>query len=124
MEIVILIGGKGSRVKKISKNIPKSFLKIGKKSIIEHQLKYLSKIKKKIFLLSNIKFLKFHEKLKKKYKNIKFEIFEETMPLGTGGCLKSLSKYKNNNYLIVFGDLIFNINFKKFYNFHKKIKVI
>ena len=122
MEIVILIGGKGSRIKKISKNIPKSFLKIGKKSIIEHQLKYLSKIKKKICLLSNIKFLKFHEKLKKKYKNIKFEIFEETMPLGTGGCLKSLSKYKNNNYLIVFGDLIFNINFKKFYNFHKKNK--
>ena len=29
MEIAILIGGKGSRVKKISKKIPKAFLKIG-----------------------------------------------------------------------------------------------
>ena len=47
MEIVILIGGKGSRVKKISKKIPKAFLKVGKYSIIEHQIKYLSKLKKK-----------------------------------------------------------------------------
>ena len=47
MEIAILIGGKGSRVKKISKKIPKAFLKIGNYSIIDHQLKQLSKIKKK-----------------------------------------------------------------------------
>ncbi len=51
MEIVILIGGKGSRVKKISKSIPKAFLKVGKFSIIDHQLKQLSKIKKKIFFI-------------------------------------------------------------------------
>ena len=122
MDIAILIGGEGSRIKKISKTVPKPFLKIGNKSIIDHQLKFLSKIKKKIFLLSNRKYSRFHHQLKQKYKNIKFEIFEETMPLGTGGCLKSLSKYKNNDYLIVYGDLIFNINFKKFYNFHKKNK--
>ena len=46
MEIAILIGGKGSRVKKISKKIPKAFLKIGNYSIIDHQLKQLSKLKK------------------------------------------------------------------------------
>ena len=55
MEIAILIGGKGSRVKKISKKIPKAFLKIGNHSIIDHQLKQLSKLKKKIFLISNKK---------------------------------------------------------------------
>ena len=49
MEIAILIGGKGSRVKKISKKTPKAFLKIGNYSIIDHQLKQLSKIKKKYF---------------------------------------------------------------------------
>ena len=44
------------------------------------------------------------------------------MPLGTGGCLKTLQKYKKNDYLIIMGDLIFNIDFKKFYLFHKKNK--
>ena len=122
MEIAILIGGKGTRIKKISKRKPNSFLKIGNKSIIDHQLNSLTKIKKKIFLLSNRSYSEFHNQLKQKYKNIKFEIFEENMPLGTGGCLRSLIKYKNKNYLIIFGDLIFNINFKKFYKFHKKNK--
>ncbi len=49
MEIAILIGGEGSRIKKISKTVPKPFLKIGNKSIIDHQLKFLSKVKKKYF---------------------------------------------------------------------------
>ena len=62
MEIAILIGGKGSRVKKISKKIPKAFLKIGNYSIIDHQLKQLSKIKKKIYLISNRKISKYHNK--------------------------------------------------------------
>ena len=42
MKIAILIGGIGSRVKKISKKIPKAFLKVGKYSIIDHQLKKLT----------------------------------------------------------------------------------
>ena len=122
MEIVILIGGKGSRVKKISKKIPKAFLKVGKYSIIEHQIKYLSKLKKKIILLSNKKISKFNNELKNKYNNINFKIFEETTSLGTGGCLKLLQNYRNKNYLIIMGDLIFNIDFKKFYLFHMKKK--
>ena len=122
MEIAILIGGKGSRVKKISKKIPKAFLKIGNYSIIDHQLKQLSKIKKKIFLISNRKISKYHNKLRNKYKNINFKIFEESTPLGTGGCLKVLQDFNNDCYLIIMGDLIFNINFRKFYSFHKKNK--
>jgi mannose-1-phosphate guanylyltransferase / phosphomannomutase len=122
MEIAILIGGKGSRVKKISKKIPKSFLKIDDHSIIDHQLKQLSKLKKKIFLISNRKISKYHNKLRNKYKKINFKIFEESTPLGTGGCLKILQDFNNNCYLIIMGDLIFNINFRKFYSFHKKNK--
>jgi mannose-1-phosphate guanylyltransferase/phosphomannomutase len=122
MEIAILIGGKGSRVKKISKKIPKAFLKIGKYSIIDHQLKQLSKLKKKIFIISNKKISKFNNKLKNKYKSIDLKIFEESKQLGTGGCLKPLQNYKKNDYLIIMGDLIFNIDFKKFYSFHKKNK--
>ena len=48
MDIAILIGGEGSRIKKISKTVPKPFLKIGNKSIIDHQLKFLGKIKKPV----------------------------------------------------------------------------
>ena len=62
MKIAILIGGKGSRVKKISRTTPKAFLKIGKHSIIDHQLKQLKKLNKKIFIISNKKISKFNNK--------------------------------------------------------------
>ena len=122
MEIAVLIGGKGSRVKKISKNIPKPFLKIGDKQIIEHQVGQLTRLKKKIILISNSKYSKFHKILIKKYGHINFKVIEESKPLGTGGCLKSLQNYKSKDFLIVFGDLIFNIDFKKFFLFHKRKK--
>ena len=119
MDVAILIGGKGLRTKKISKKIPKPFLKINNKSIIERQLENL-KLYKRIFLLSNKKISKYNKKLSNK--NI--VIIEEEKPLGNAGCLKNLNSFKNlnDNILIVSGNLIFNLDIKKFENFHKKNK--
>ena len=119
MDVAILIGGKGLRTKKISEKIPKSFLKLNNKSIIERQLKNL-KHYKRIFILSNKKISKYNNKLSNK--NI--VIIEEEKPLGNAGCLKNLIKYKklNDNILIISGDLVFNLDIKKFENFHKKNK--
>ena len=119
MDVAILIGGKGTRTKKISSKIPKPFLKLDSKSIIERQLENL-KLYKRIFLLSNKKITKYNQKLS--YNNIK--IIEEENPLGNAGCLKKLTKYSqlNDNILIISGDLVFNLDIKKFENFHKKNK--
>ena len=38
--MIILCGGKGKRMGEITKKIPKPLLKIGKKTIIEHKIKY------------------------------------------------------------------------------------
>ena len=119
MDVAILIGGKGTRTKKISKIIPKPFLKINNKSIIERQLEKL-KLFKRIFLLSNNKITKFNNKLKNK----RVVIIEENKTLGNAGCLKNLNKYKllKDDILIISGDLIFNFDIKKFKKFHKKNK--
>ena len=119
MDIAILIGGKGTRTKVISKSTPKPFLKLNKKSIIERQLDHLKSFKK-IYLLSNNKIKKFNNRILRK--NI--SIIEETKPLGNAGCLKNLINFKSikDDILIISGDLVFNIDIKKFYYFHKKNK--
>ena len=121
MQVAILIGGKGTRVKSISKKIPKPFLKINKRAIIDHQIKKLNNFNK-IYILSNEGLAKFHNTLKKRYKKRKIIIFEEKKPLGNGGCLKELENYISEDILILSGDLIFNIDFKKFFLFHKRNK--
>lgn len=119
MLVAILIGGKGTRTRSISKKIPKPFLKINKKSIIERQLDQLREFKK-IYLLSNHKIAKFTNSLKKWNVNI----IEEKKPLGNAGCLKKLEQFKNFNddILIISGDLVFNFDIEKYINFHKKNK--
>ena len=47
--IVILVGGKGSRVSKLLKNGSKPEIEINKKKIIDYQLKQINNLNKKIF---------------------------------------------------------------------------
>ena len=122
--LVILVGGKGSRVSKLLNGVSKPELNITKnKKIIDFQLEKVMKLDKKIFFLSNYKFSSLNNFLKKKYKTkLKYKILEETNPLGTAGALINLDKNKFDNYIILFGDLVFNIDFTKFYKFHLKKK--
>ena len=39
-KIIILCGGRGKRMGKITKNIPKPMVRIGNTTIIEHKIKY------------------------------------------------------------------------------------
>ena len=120
--IVILVGGKGSRVKNLLKGKSKAEIEIvANKKIIDFQLQKLINLKKKIFFLSNLKFNSLKKYVSDNYsKKLNFEFIEEKKKLGTAGCLKILNSKKFKNYIIIYGDLIFNIDFNKFLDFHKK----
>lgn len=120
MQAIILCGGKGSRFKSVSAK-PKILAKFGKKNLLDlilNQFK-LNKISKPpIFLLGN----QSHEILSYlKSNKIKFKYFVEKKLKGTAGSLTNL-KLKNELLLIIMGDLLFNVDLKKFVGFHKKNK--
>ena len=68
-KVIILCGGEGKRMGKITKKIPKPLIKIGNRSIIEHKLNYYKKQG-----LKNFVFCKTHPK--KRYKNVIFCVFK------------------------------------------------
>tara|TARA_B100000767_G_scaffold273534_1_gene303958 strand:- start:36235 stop:37506 length:1272 start_codon:yes stop_codon:yes gene_type:complete len=118
--IVILVGGKGSRVSKLLKGKSKPEIEILPNiKIVDFQIKNLVKLNKKIIFLSNVSHSSFRKHIETKYKNYDIDIIEESKPLGTGGSLAQLKKYKYKFFLIIDGDLIFNINFKKLVKYHK-----
>ena len=51
MKVVILAGGKGTRILEYTKSIPKPMVKIGSKPIIEHIINYYMKFGLMILLL-------------------------------------------------------------------------
>ena len=87
-EILILAGGKGSRMKS---NKPKLLHKINGVSILDMVIKKALRLKpSKVNVIIN----KQYELTKKKYLNVDF--FKQNKPLGTGHAVKTFLKKKKN----------------------------
>lgn len=113
----ILVGGKGSRVKTITKGKAKSELKIYQnKSILEFQINSIRKqgFKNIICIHSNKKYKSINS-----YKKKNIKILEENKQLGTAGTLYTLKKMKSKFFIIIFGDILFNFDFKRLISYHK-----
>ena len=68
MIIVILAGGKGTRLAEYTKTIPKPMVKIGKKTVLEHIIKYYEKFGYNNFIIASgykSKIIETHFKKKK-----------------------------------------------------------
>lgn len=121
ISVAILVGGKGTRVSSITNGKSKAEINLDKKNnIIDYQLTKLTKLKKNIHIISNKNFLSLKKHVNKRYKNNKINFIDENLQLGTAGAIKNLENLKyNHDFLIVFGDLLFNFDFKKLIIFHK-----
>ena len=67
-QVFILVGGKGSRISKVTKKTPKPLIKINKKVFLDYLILYFTKFVKKIYLLTNYKNKIFKKKYEKKSK--------------------------------------------------------
>ena len=66
---------------------------------------------------SKIIYKKFHNK---KYNFTNIRCIKEKNPMGTGGALYKLKKLKKNDFILVNGDTIFDIDIKSLINSTKK----
>ena len=129
MKLVIFAGGYGTRISEESDYIPKPMVKIGKKPILWHIIKYYS-----VFGFSNFIICGGYkiEVLKEYFKNnkAKFEklwnikIVNTGKNSNTGERLKRVEKYLDNTFCLTYGDGLSNVNIKKLVQFHKKNKTI
>ena len=120
-QALILVGGKGSRLGKITKKIPKPLLKINKKPFLDYIIKFLLKFKiKKIILLTKFKYQKFNKIYDgKKFGKAKIKCIREKDYLGTSGSLKNVINKLDKKFILCNGDTIFDINL---FDFNKKLK--
>lgn len=110
--LVILAGGKGSRIAKYLNNLPKPMAKFNNFHFLEYLIKNFSKYNfKKIYILTGFKHSYIHKKFDKKNFNfINTECIKEKKPMGTGGALFSLRKKIKEDFVLINGDTLFDIN--------------
>jgi mannose-1-phosphate guanylyltransferase/phosphomannomutase len=122
LSVIILCGGKNSRIQKYNKKIIKPLIVYKKLTLLEHHLQKIQEIKKKNVFINLHKNIKKFTTLKKK-KKLNFNIIYEKSILGTGGVVISNIKKFNNDILVLYGDNYINYNIKNFINFFNKKKI-
>ena len=125
-DLVILVGGKGRRLKSIT-NLPKPLIKIKNKPFIQYLLNFYTKYNfKKIYLITSYGSKKFFSKFHKKIINsIQIECIREISPNDTAGALNTIRKKISKNFILLNGDsfLDFDISKIKFTNKNRLILV-
>lgn len=120
--VVILAGGKGTRLREQTKKIPKPMVKVFKKPIIVHIINHYRKFGLKKFIIASGFKSKVIENYFKNKKDVSV-LFTGLNTL-TGGRLKRLEKYINSTFFLTYGDGLSDININSLYKFHKKHKKI
>lgn len=122
IDLVILAGGRGTRLGTLTKKVPKPLVKINGIPFIQHLINYYSKFDfENIYIIAGYK----GELIKKKFHNKKFNLvkvicYVEKKRKDTGGALYELRNKSINDFILVNGDSFINVNLQKFFE-QKKI---
>ena len=123
-KVIIMAGGKGTRLRPLTKNIPKPMLKVGNRPIL---LTIVEKFKLSGY--SNfIMCVNYKSKVIKDYFGngkkfgVKIDYVHEKKRMGTAGALSLLKNKLKESFFVINGDLLTNFDFEKLLDFHLKNK--
>ena len=122
MKALILAGGKGTRLAEHTHRIPKPMIEVGGKPILLHQIELL-----KSYGISDITILVNHlsETIIAYFGDgsnfgVTITYHNEKEPLGTAGCLKDIESKINEDFLLLYGDVMINMDLNRLIEFHHK----
>jgi glucose-1-phosphate cytidylyltransferase len=123
MKVVILCGGKGTRLKEYTEDIPKPLIEIGGKPILWHIMKTYSHYGFKDFILclgyKGNKIKEYIENNNQEKWNVEFVDTGEKS--NKGQRIKAVEEYiKEDNFFVAYGDDVSDVNIKEILNFHNK----
>jgi len=119
-QAIILAGGKGTRLQARLGDIPKPMVNIAGKPLLEHQI-LLAKQHDFSHIIITVHYQA--EKIKayfgdgKKW-NLTIEYIEEQQPLGTAGAILANLNYLADNFLVMYGDTMLNVDLSQLWQTH------
>lgn len=117
IDVVIMAGGMGQRLRPLTDSLPKPLLRVGEKPILEHGIDRLCTFGIKNFWIS-INYLgdKIIAHFKDgKHKNVEISYVQETNPLGTIGSISLVKDFRHDYILVANSDLLTNLDFEHFF---------
>jgi D,D-heptose 1,7-bisphosphate phosphatase len=118
MKTVIMAGGRGTRIASVASDIPKPMIPLCGKPILEYQIDCLKRCG-----LTDITIVVGHlgHIIKEHFGSgfgCSISYYTETEALGTAGALYKITEYLSDDFLLIHGDIIFDVDFSRFIEFH------
>lgn len=121
MQAVILCGGLGTRLSSVALDIPKSMMPIGTKPLLQHQVELLKRygVTEIIFIVNHLK-----ENIQVHFGNgshwgLEIAYYEEKTPLGTVGGIKNIEDHLADNFIVLYGDVMVDMDINRLMQFHQ-----
>ena len=117
LDLVLLAGGRGSRISKFTKEKPKPLIKFKNKYFLSYLVNHYSKYPfEKIFILAGYKGTQIFNKFNKRVSNgIEIECLIEKQALGTAGALAQLKLKLSNDLIVMNSDSFIDCNLEEFF---------
>ena len=113
-QVVLLAGGKGTRMREMTESLPKPMVEIGGIPVLQHLMNIFNSFGDFDYVVSSGYKSKIIEKYFKDYSNVKVvNTGEETM---TGGRVFRLSDYLDDEFIVTYGDGLANVPIDKLIN--------
>ena len=121
LPVVIMAGGRGTRLEPFTNILPKPLVPIHDKPVIEHIIEKFTDVGVNEFILS----INYKSRIMKAFfdeldPEFKVEFIEEDKPLGTAGSLKFLQGKINGPFIVTNCDIIIKADYPDIISFHKK----
>lgn len=129
MKVVIMAGGRGTRISSLAKDIPKPMIKIDGKPVLEREIECLKEQGFTDIIITVSHFGKVImdyfgdgsnvSPVSGKSFGVKIKYFFEKTPLGNAGALFCLKDELTEDFLLLNADAVFDIDFNRFITYHK-----
>ena len=118
MKIAILAGGLGTRLGLLTKDTPKSLVRICGKPFLEYQLELLKRnnLKEIVMCVGHLKdAIEDYFGTGSRF-GVRIEYSEEEKPLGTAGALRNAENLLGDDFLVLNGDSYFDVKYREVIN--------
>ncbi len=116
--VVLLAGGKGTRMREETEFIPKPMVKIGNKPLIIHIIDYFNSFKKFNFIICTGYKEEIIIDYFSKFGDNSVTILPTGLDTNTGGRIMQVEKLVDSDFIMTYGDGLSNININKLIKYH------
>lgn len=130
MKVVIMAGGKGTRISSVASDIPKPMIKIEGVPVLEREIECLKKqgFNEIIITVSHLGSIIIdyfgngsgNSPVTGKPFGVHIEYYVEKEPLGNAGALFKIKDKLTSEFLLLNADAMFDVDFNRFITFHQK----